>query len=167
MKLTIEKQFGVYNVTATTEVADADVASLAKLGALYLFERQPSGAVEQKVIAPTEGWEVNKRGTGYVRPKDFTRNSWAFSPERAEKVKKAFEESPAKLDETREIVFEVVSITEYEGAEKEAQRKKATAMIDGMKVEDRRVMGVMLGVGADAGFAELVEAAHQKWFAKK
>lgn len=172
MKLTIEKTFGPYLVTAAANVAlpvDAteENKALCREGLLHIFERQPSSAVEQKVCALEEGWEKNKRGNGYVRPKDFKRTEFAFTADRAEKIKAAYNSTPGKLDETREIVFEVVSIVEYEGGEKATQRKMAKAMVDGLSEAEQKSMRMMCGVAPDCEYDDLVEAVHAKWFAKK
>jgi hypothetical protein len=170
MKLTIEKQFGNFMVTAAATVAlpegvDSTVKELTREGLLHIFERAPSSAVEQEVFGPLLGWEKTSRGS-YKRPSDFKRNSEPFSQTVAERIKSAYETTPGKVD-GKEVVFEVVSIVEYEGAEKEAGRKNARKMIDEAGSETRGMLCKMVGADEDASDEELVEIVHAKFFGKK
>jgi len=111
-KLTITKDFGNFDVQATVEVSDIQAETLISLGALYIFERQPSSGVEQKVFGPMLGWSKGQRGTSLKRPQGFKRNSVPFSKELAQKIAEAYGNTPGKLGDT-ELKFTVTSIVEH------------------------------------------------------
>jgi hypothetical protein len=121
-KLTITKDFGNFDVTATTEVTDVQAETLISLGALYIFERQPSSGVEQKVFGPMLGWSAGKRGTSLKRPQGFKRNSVPFSKELAQKIAEAYGRTPGKLGDT-ELKFTVTSCVEHIGGTETATKE--------------------------------------------
>lgn len=121
-KLTITKDFGNFDVTATTEVSAEQAEALISLGALYIFERQPSSGVEQKVFGPMLGWSAGKRGTSLKRPQGFKRNSVPYSKELGERIAKAYGETPGKLGETT-LKFNVTAIVEHVGGTETATKE--------------------------------------------
>lgn len=134
MKYTILKPFGQFDVTATAEVNVPETASqfvheCIRKGLLYVMERTPSTAVEQKVFAPMLGWELNESGTSYKRPQGWERGSVPFDNVTADEIAAAYNTSPGKLkvgDTSVEVKFTVVDITESEDGTQ--ARKMATEM---------------------------------------
>lgn len=121
-KLTITKDFGNFDVQATVEVSDIQAETLISLGALYIFERQPSSGVEQKVFGPMLGWSKGQRGTSLKRPQGFKRNSVPFSKELAQKIADAYSRTPGKLGDT-ELKFTVTSCIEHSGGTETATKE--------------------------------------------
>lgn len=134
-KLTITKDFGNFDVTATTEVSEQQAEALISLGALYIFERQPSSGVEQKVFGPMLGWSAGKRGTSLKRPQGFKRNSVPYSKELGERIAKAYGETPGKLGETA-LKFNVTSIVEHVGGTETATKEGIDLWNDVQKLPD-------------------------------
>ncbi len=134
MKYTILKPFGQFDVVATANVEVPEGASelvheCIRKGLLYILERTPSTAVEQKVFAIRNGWELNDSGTSYKRPQGWERGSEAYSEEVADEIREAYNTTPGKMkvgDTSVEVKFTVVDITESEDGTQ--ARKMATEM---------------------------------------
>jgi hypothetical protein len=135
-KLTITKDFGNFDVTATVEVSDIQAETLISLGALYIFERQPSSGVEQKVFGPMLGWSKGQRGTSLKRPQGFKRNSVPFSKELAQKIAEAYGTTPGKLGDT-ELKFTVTSCVEHIGGTETATKEGIDLWTDVQKLPEK------------------------------
>lgn len=149
-KITITKNFGNFDVTATTEVTAVQIEALISLGALYIFERQPSSGVEQKVFGPRLGWSKGQRGTSFKRPAEFKRNSMPYSKELGESIAQAYDSTPGKLGDT-ELTFTVASIVEHVGGA-DAPTKEGIALweqVQGMKSGEFETACVKLGIDPD------------------
>jgi hypothetical protein len=149
-KITIKKTWGKFDVVASVNVTDEQREVAQALGFLYLFERQPSQAIEQKVLAPMQGWQKGKRGTSYQRPKDWTRSSVPYSKDMAEKFKTTFEATPAKLG-ADVIKFTVESIVEHVGGS-ETATKEGIALweqVQGLPEDEFNGACVKLGIDPD------------------
>lgn len=163
MKYNITKLFGNFDVTATAVVETPEgtselVHECIRKGLLYVLERTPSSAVEQKVFAPLLGWEMNEAGTSYKRPAGWERSSVPYSTELAESIRKAYNSSPGKMkvgDESVEIMFTVLAIIENE-SDGGASRKMATEMAGKLDAG----MKLALGVKDDDTEAQVVEKCH-------
>lgn len=170
MKINITKPFGCFHVSASCEVSEEQRDQLATLGALYLFERAPSTAVEQKVFGPMLGWEQTESGS-YKRPAKFERNSVAFTQDLAAKVKAAYERTPGKLgkgEEQEAIDFTITAIVENEQGEASAM-VRATLFVDSLLGDEESEKGLRMVLGLqgleDADGAsrdELIAFAHKK-----
>lgn len=167
MNINISKVFGQFAVNAQAWIPDEQIQKLVELGALYLFERQPSTAVEQKVFGPLLGWELTKGGKSYKRPTGFNRNKVEFSADLAAKVQAAYEATPAKIDSTTSLPFKITSIVQHV-VEETNTRKMAEAFItQALAGPAKESLNVMLGLTPTATYADQVEKAHQMFFAKK
>lgn len=164
MKYTITKDFGCFDITATAEVEVPEgtsefVHECIRKGLLYVLERAPSSAVEQKVFALMLGWEENEKGTAYKRPAGFQRNSVPFSTDTAELIRKAYNTSPGKMkveDESVEVPFTVVGIVEHE-VDGGTSRKMATEMAGKLDAGMKLALGVKDDDNADA----VIEKCHK------
>lgn len=169
MKLNFTKTWGQFSIIVSAEVSEDQLQSLATEGALHLFERDPSGKVEQKVCGPELGWNMGERGVSYKRPSSFERRSFEYSEERAAKFKQVFETTPGNLGEDSKIDFTVISITKNEGSEAASAMVRATAFVRNLMASTEKELQMrglfeMLGmVDSDtADFTQLVEFAHEK-----
>ena len=165
MKLNFTKTWGQYAISVTAEVSEEQLAALATEGALHLFERGPSGVVEQKVCAPELGWTKNEKGSGFKRPKEFERRNYEFTPERAEKFKAVFNSTPGKIEEDNEITYTVNSIVQHDGGQA-SEMVRATTLVDsflGNPVLEAPYR-MILEEGSATPFTreELIAAAHAK-----
>lgn len=163
MKITITKDFGNFDVTAFAEVqidsATPLVEELVGKGLLYVFERTPSTAVEQKVFAPMLGWEMGERGTSYKRPEGFKRNSVPYSKELGEDIAAAYNTSPGKIKvggTDYSVKFTVTNITEHESGG-DTSRKMATEMEGKLDAG----MRLALGIKEDDSYDVRVEKCHK------
>ncbi len=168
MKVNITKTFGQFAVAASTEISDAQAQKLIALGALYIFERQPSSAVEQKVFGPMLDWEQTERGT-YKRPAKFERGSVAYAKDVAEDIKATYNATPGKLGDGDEIKFNVTSITQHEIGEGASAMVRATTFVDALmgdaaQATQMRGLFKMLGMAGadDASRDSLIAFAHEK-----
>jgi len=127
MKINISKTFGQFAVSASCEANEAQVAKLIELGALYIFERQPSSAVEQKVFGPMLGWDRTERGT-YKRPAKFERGSVDYTDAIATDIKSTYEATKGKLGDGLEISFAVSNVVKHEAGSELAPTKEAIAL---------------------------------------
>lgn len=151
MKYTITKDFGCFDITATANVDVPEgtsefVNECIRKGLLYVLERAPSSAVEQKVFAPMLEWEENEKGTAYKRPAGFQRNSVPYSVDTAKLIEAAYNNSPGKMkvdNASVDVKFTVVSIAEHE-VDGGASRKMATEM------EQKLDAGMELALGITA-----------------
>lgn len=147
-KLTITKDFGNFDVTAVTEVTDIQAETLISLGALYIFERQPSSGVEQKVFGPRLGWSKGKRGNSFKRPTGFKRNSEPYSKELADAIAGAYNSTPGKLGET-ELKFTITSIVEHVGGTETATKEGIALWEQVQALPEGEFGGVMKNLGLD------------------
>lgn len=164
MKVQITKTFGNFNVVASAEVPEVNAVGeigqeLITVGLLYIFERNPSTAVEQKVFAPMLDWKLNEKGTTYKRPAGFNRNSVTFTTTLAQEIKAAYESSPGKLkvgDDVVDVKFTVESITEHESGG-DASCKMATEM----EAKLDAGMKLALGIKDTDGYDQRIEKCHK------
>jgi hypothetical protein len=149
-KITITKNFGNFDIVATTEVSDIQAEALISLGALYIFERQPSSGVEQKVFGPKLGWNKGQRGTSFKRPAEFKRSSMPYSKDLGELIAEAYERTPGKLGDT-ELSFSITSIVEHVGGA-DAPTKEGLALweqVQGMPSGEFETACAKLGIDVD------------------
>lgn len=167
--LQFSKTFGQFALTVEAEVDEQQLLDLAKLGALYLFERSPSSQVEQDVFAPMLGWAKGERGTSYKRPEKFQRGKVEFTPELAEKVKAVYNSTPGTIEKGNTIAYRVLNCVKHEGGETASEMVRATTFVKTMMDDEEREKSLrgmfgMLGMeNADtADFTALVAFAHDR-----